>query len=172
MSDLARGATRLTEVRATFSDPSQMEAAAKELTMAGFDRADLSLPTRGHSLQEPGSTGSSKPVETDEDARQARTLGTSTAASAAALAAAGAIIATGGAAIPAVAGAVLAGGLAGGATFAATGSATGAEQQTREDQAASGRLVMSVRTMSADKVETAKAVLFRAGGADIQTVEG
>jgi hypothetical protein len=171
MSDHADGLSRLIEVRGTFADPAQLEAAAKELTMAGFDRADLTLPVRGHSLEEPGSSGSTKPVATDEDARQARTLGVSTAASAAALAAAGAIIATGGAAAPAIAGAIAAGGAIGGATYAATGGAADAEQHTREDQAAAGQLVMSVRTLTEEKRETAKTVLTRAGASDVRTVE-
>src|SRR5215469_13550407 len=82
----------LHEVRAAFGDPDAMQQAVARLEMCGFDRADLSLPEAG-----------AKPVDTDEDARQARTLSTSSAAAAAGLAAAGAVIASGGAAAPAVA---------------------------------------------------------------------
>ncbi|MFL5254503.1 MAG: hypothetical protein ACJ8AI_16705 [Rhodopila sp.] len=165
----ARGLTHLSEVRATFSDSDQMQAAVNELTMNGFDRAELTLPARGHSLDEAGSSGD-KAVATDEDARQARTLGISTAASAAGMAAAGIVIATGGAALPAVAAAVLGAGAAGGATYAATEAGVAAEQHTRDDQAAAGHLVLSVRTPTADKVEKAKAILTSAGGTNLETI--
>ncbi|MBS0644936.1 MAG: hypothetical protein U1E70_17030 [Acetobacteraceae bacterium] len=158
------------EVRASFHDSTQMQAAVNQLTLAGFDRADLTLPARGHSLDEPASEAATKPVATDEDARQARTLGASTAASAAALAAAGLVVATGGAAIPAVAGALLAGGAAGGATWAATEAGAEAEQHTRDDQAAAGHLVLAVRTTTAERIEKARTILGTAGGTDIETV--
>src|SRR4051812_14596249 len=96
-----RATGRTSEIRAAFDDSSHMQNAVSKLTMNGFDRAELTLPARGHSLDEAGSSAD-KPVATEEDARQARTLGASTAASAAALAAAGIIVATGGAAAPAV----------------------------------------------------------------------
>jgi len=147
-----------------------MQNAVSKLTMNGFDRAELTLPARGHSLDEAGSSAD-KPVATEEDARQARTLGASTAASAAALAAAGIIVATGGAAAPAVAGALLAGGAAGGATFAATSAGTEGEQHTRDDQAAAGRLVLSVRTATAEKAAKAREILTSTGGTDLQTFE-
>jgi len=169
MSTQRQGLSQLSEVRATFRDSDQMQAAVNELTMSGFDRAELTLPARGHSLDEAGSSGT-KPVATDEDARQARTLGVSTAASAVGMAAAGVVIATGGAALPAVAAAVLGGAAAGGATFAATEAGVAAEQHTRDDQAAAGHLVLSVRTPTAEKVEKAKAILTSAGGTDLQTI--
>lgn len=170
MSEQTGGLSRLCEVRATFHDPAQMQSAVNELMLAGFDRADLTLPTRGHTLDEPTPEGGTKPVATDEDAQQARTLGASTAASAAALAAGGLIIATGGAAAPAVVGALLAGGAVGGATYAATEAGAVAERHTREDQAAAGHLVLSVRTTTAEKIEKARAILGAGGGTDIETI--
>src|ERR1700712_512220 len=144
MSIEADSVSRVHEVRATFGDPDKMQDAVSKLTLSGFDRADLSLPAGGHSLDDPALEAGSKPVSTDTDAQQARTLGSSTAGAVGALAAAGITVATGGAALPAVAAAVLAGGAAGGATFAATGAATGAEQREREAQAAADELVLSV----------------------------
>jgi len=170
MKEQREGLSNRSEVRATFHDSDQMQAAVNELTMRGFDRAELTLPARGHSLGEAGSDGD-KPVSTDEDARQLRTLGASTAASAVGMAAAGIVIATGGAALPAVAAAVLGGAAAGGATFAATEAGVAGEQQTRDDQAAAGHLVLSVRTPTAEKVEKARAILTSAGGTDLQTIE-
>jgi len=171
MSESAQGASQLREVRATFADPAQMQAAADKLTMAGFDRADLSLPTQSSSLDESSLETAAKPASTESDSRQARTLGSSTAAAAVALAAAGVTIATGGAAAPAVAAAVLAGGAAGGATFAATGAIAGAEQHEREAQAAGGGLVLSVRTLTKAKQAEAIAVLKAAGATNVETLE-
>jgi len=169
MREQRQGLSQLSEVRATFPTSDRMQAAVNELTMNGFDRAELTLPARGHSLNEPGSEGD-KSVTTEEDARQVRTLGASTAASAVGMAAAGIVIATGGAALPAVAAAVLGGAAAGGATFAATEAGVASEQQTRDDQAAAGHLVLSVRTSTAEKVEKAKAILTSAGGTNVQTI--
>lgn len=170
MNNAADDVSRLQEVRATFADPDRMQEAANKLAMSGFDRADMSLPSQGHSLDESAPEAASKPVSTGEDARQARTLGSSTVGSVVALAAAGVTIATGGAAAPAVAAAVLAGGAAGGATFAATAAATGGEQQERERQAAAGGLVLSVRAQNEAKQAEAVAIMRAAGATDVQTI--
>ncbi len=168
MSSSAGGTSQLREVRATFANTDQMQAAADKLTMSGFDRSDLSLPTQGHSLDEASSATASKPVYGEADARQARTLHSSTAGAAAALAAAGVTIATGGAAAPAVAAAVLAGGAAGGGIFAISGASSGAEQQQRDSQAAGGELVLSVRAFTSAKQAEAVAILQAAGGTNIE----
>src|SRR5215211_3767609 len=109
--------TRLHEVSAHFATPEAMQAAADALAMQGFDRADLSLPDTNPQPEMATPEAGAKPVDTEEDARQARTLHASTGASAAALAAAGVVVATGGAALPAVAAAVAAGGAIGGAIY-------------------------------------------------------
>ena len=172
MSEAAGNTSSLREVRATFADPDKMQQAVSKLTLSGFDRADLSLPSsQDHSLDEASPEAAAKPVSTDSDARQARTLGSSTAGTVAALAAVGVTIATGGAALPAVAAAVLAGGAAGGATYAATGAFAGAEQSDREAQAADGGLVLSVRTVTAAKVEAAVAILRAAGATNVETLQ-
>jgi hypothetical protein len=74
------------------------------------------------------------------------------------------VVATGGAAIPAVAAAVAAGGLLGGATFAATKAADDAEQTERDRQAAAGTLILSVRTTTPDRYAKAAEALRAAGG--------
>jgi hypothetical protein len=171
MSGEADSVSRLHEVRATFGSSDMMQSAVSKLTVSGFDRADLSLPSGGHSADDGTLEAGSKPVSTDTDAQQARTLGSSTAGAVAAMAAAGITVATGGAALPAVAAAVLAGGAAGGATFAATGAATGAEQQTRDSQAASGDLVLSVRASTPAKRAEAAEILRAAGATNVETVQ-
>lgn len=134
------------QITAVFGSAEDMQDAAGRLSMSGFDRADLSLPAGDGSLGE-----RSRPAATEEDARQARTLGASTAAAVAAIAAAGVTVATGGAAAPAVAAAVVAGGAAGGATFAVHGAADKSEQQDRDSRAAAGSLTLTVRPKSAAK---------------------
>lgn len=105
----------LHEVRATFRDPDTMQDAVGRLEVSGFDRADLSLPEAAPPAARATPEYGAKEVDTEADARQARTLHTSGAAAAAGMAAAGVVIATGGAAAPAVAAAIVGGGLAGGA---------------------------------------------------------
>lgn len=124
------------EVRARFADPDAMHNAVEQLALSGFDRADLSLPDVVPPADRATPEAGAKPADTEEDARQARTLHTSGAAAAAALAAAGVVIGTGGAAAPAVAAAVIGGGLAGGAAFAVSSAANDGEQADREIRAA------------------------------------
>ncbi|HEX3576125.1 MAG TPA: hypothetical protein VHU42_16115 [Rhodopila sp.] len=172
MNDSADGTVALREVRATFASADQMQGAVSTLSVSGFDRAELSLPSpervRGTAAPEAGS----KPASTEPDARQARTLGASTAATAAALAAAGVTVATGGAAAPAVAAAAVAGGAAGGSVFAAHRTADQSEQAERDERAASGDLVLSVRTSTEAKRSEAEAILRAAGATNVQAING
>ncbi len=159
------------ELRATFASPDQMQNAVSKLSVSGFDRADLSVPT-----QPPGSENStletgSQPASTQEDAQQLRTLGASTAATVAALAAAGVTVASGGAAIPVIAAAAAAGGVAGGGVFAIHGAANNAEQHSRDERAAAGTLMLTVRTQTAAKRTEAEAILQAAGATQIETVD-
>jgi hypothetical protein len=158
----------LHEVRATFRDPEAMQNAVSQLEMSGFDRADLSLPEVSPPAERATPESGATEVDTEEDARQTRTLHTSGAAAVVGLAAAGIVVATGGAAAPAVAAAVVGGGLAGGAAFALSSAANQAEQASRERKAASGTLVLSVRTDSADKRGEAEAIMHAAGAAFVE----
>ena len=154
------------QVRATFASSDQMQDAISKLNLSGFDRADLSVL----SDESPAAAVAPESPSTEEDARQVRTLGASTAASVGAMAAAGITVATGGAAIPVIAAAVLAGGAAGGVAFAAQGAANQATQQGREQQAAAGNLVLSVRAATPGKQADAQTILRTAGGTHIQTI--
>lgn len=160
----------LREVRAAFASPDQMQDAVSRLSVSGFDRADLSLPSPGLTDGTETPEAGTKPASTESDARQARTLGASTAGAAAALAAAGVTVATGGAAAPAVAAAVVAGGAAGGSVFAVHGAADLMEQKDRDDRAASGDLVLAVRTPTEAKRTEAEAILRAAGATSIKAV--
>jgi hypothetical protein len=156
----------LHEVRARFADSAHMQEAISQLTMAGFDRADLSLPEVEPPAERSTPESGAEVPDTDEDARQARTVHTSTAAAAAALAAAGITAATGGAALPAVVAAVAAGGLVGGGTYAASSAANAVTQNERDTRAEAGTLVLSVRAPTQAKRSRAEAILLAAGGMD------
>src|ERR1700712_465641 len=97
MSDQAAGIAAPREVRATFASSEQMQDAVSKLSLSGFDRADLSLPSPGlvHGTETPES--GTKAASTGVDARQARTVGASTAAAAVAPGGGGGALATGGA---------------------------------------------------------------------------
>jgi hypothetical protein len=170
MNDQAGGITMSQEVRATFASPDQMQDAVSRLSVSGFDRADLSLPSPGLIQGRETSEAGTKPASTEADARQARTLGASTAATVAALAAAGVTVATGGAAAPAVAAAVVAGGAAGGSVFGIHGVADHMEQTDRDTRAASGDLVLAVRAATDAKRSEAEAILLAAGAPDITAI--
>jgi hypothetical protein len=159
--------SELHAVSGVFSTPDEMQEAIRRLEQAGFDRADLSVPVAPSEASTP-ETGA-KPADTDDDARQARTLHTSTGASIAALAAAGVTVATGGAAAPALAAAAVAGAVVGGATYAVSSGANQHDQQEREARAASGQLILSVRAATAAKQATAEALLRATGATEVQT---
>jgi len=170
MSDHAGGMSNLRQVRATFDNPDQMQDAVGRLSVSGFDRAEMSLPSESGESGNTDLAADSKPVSTEEDARQARTLGASLAGTAAAFAAAGVTIATGGAAAPAVAAAAVAGGAAGGAAFAVHGAADQSEQHNREARAAAGDLVLTVHAKTAAKQQEAEAILRAAGATNVERV--
>jgi hypothetical protein len=157
----------LHEIQARFSDPDALEDAVKRLELSGFDRADLSLPEVAPPPERATPESGAKPVYDDQDARQARTLHTSGAAAVAGMAAAGVVIATGGAAAPAVAAAIAGGGLAGGAVYALTSASNSSEQEDRELKAASGRLVLSVRTDTVQKRAEAESILRASGASEL-----
>ena len=91
MNDQADGTAAQRQVRATFSSSDQMQDAISKLSMSGFDRADLSLPSPGLIQGTETPEAGAKMAATDTDAQQVRTLGASTAATVAAMAAAGTV---------------------------------------------------------------------------------
>jgi outer membrane lipoprotein SlyB len=170
MNDSADRTGNLQQVRATFATPAQMQDAVGRLSLAGFDRADMSLPSPG--LLEGAETPETgtKPVSTDVDAQQARVLGASTAAAVVGMAAAGITVATGGAAAPAVAAAAVAGGAAGGSVFAARRAVDEVEQDDRDTRAATGELVLAVRAPTLEKRSEAEEVLRASGATNIELI--
>lgn len=157
----------LHEVRGTFNSAEQMQAAIQQLSVSGFDRADLSVPEAAPPAARSTPESGALEADTEDDARQARTMHTSTAATMAALAAAGVTVATGGAAAPAVAAAVAAGAAVGGATYAVSSAANQQEQTELDTRAALGSLILAVRAPTATKRSTAEGILRGAGATDI-----
>jgi hypothetical protein len=153
------------EVRATFATPDLMQNAITQLEMSGFDRADLSLPEVIPPEEFATPVAGARPADTEEDARQARTLQTSAIA---AMAAGGAVIATGGAVAPAIAAAVVGGGMFGTAAYAISSATNSEEQEDRERRAATGTLVLSVRTPNEAKRGDAEVILRSAGATSVQ----
>ncbi|MBV8573803.1 MAG: hypothetical protein JOZ58_02020 [Acetobacteraceae bacterium] len=158
------------EVQGVFPSDSALQDAISRLGTAGFDRADISvLDATADQSQATPEEGAQNP-NTEEDERQARTLHTSLAASVGVMAGAGAVVASGGALAPAVA-AAAAGGLGlGGAMQGVASAAKESEHQTREEAAAKGELVLSVRLKSADLREAAEEAMRSAGATRVQGV--
>lgn len=158
------------EVRGSFAASELMQDAIRQLSLAGFDRADLAVPEAAPPAARSTPESGALEADTDDDARQARTLHTSTAAAVAALAGAGITVATGGAAAPAVAAALIAGSAVGGATYAVSSAANEQEQVELDVRAALGKLILSVRTPTEAKRSQAESILRSAGATEIEVV--
>jgi hypothetical protein len=158
------------EMQGVFPSDSALQDAISRLTTAGFDRADLSIQDAASEGAEATPEQGAQNPTSEDDSRQARTLHTSLAASVGAMAAAGAVVATGGAAAPAVA-AAAAGGLGlGGAMQGVTQATETARHQNREEAAAQGALILSVRLQRPDQRQTAEAAMKDAGATSVQAV--
>jgi len=155
------------EVRGVFSTEAALQEAISRLTHAGFDRADLSRPKAGLSAHENTPEQGADDPNTDQDSQQLRTLETSMAGSVGALAAAGIVVATGGAALPALAAAAAAGLLVGGGTSLAVNAAAQPGLDERAVEAANGELVLAIRAPTSADRERAEAVLAEAGAEGI-----
>ncbi|WP_158743729.1 hypothetical protein [Acidisphaera sp. L21] len=158
------------EVQGIFPSDAAMQDAIAKLTLAGFDRADLSLPathtTPGHATP---NQGAADPM-TDTDVRQARTMGTSMAGAVGAMAAAGATIATGGAAGLAIAAAAAVGA---GSALAANAAGTAAkvtQEEGRDEAAAAGELVLAVHAATPEKRADAERIMQASGASKVASV--
>ena len=158
------------EVRGAFPSDQAMQDAISRLSMAGFDRAEISLPDADPAPTRATPEQSAENPETEDDSRQSRTLHTSMAASVGAMAAAGAVIATGGAALPAVAAAV-AGGLGLGAAAEGLSKASDKVQHDmREEAAARGELLLSVHLRDPARQGIAEQAMREAGASRIEGI--
>lgn len=155
-------AAKAPQVCGEFHGKEPMEEAIMRLTGSVFDRSQISVRVPG---REDAGTYSSRenPVQED-DARNLRTLGTSTAGAALGMAAAGVVIATGGAALPAVAAAAAAGGatVAAGELAGAAATPGGKTEQQHAADAGKGVVVM-VSADTPERQRKAEEILQGAG---------
>ena len=158
------------EVQGHFPGDAAMQDALARLALAGYDRADFSLPEdrRGMSPATPDE-GAENP--TDEiDQAQVRTMGTSMAGYAGAVAVAGAMIATGGAAALAAAAAAAVGAGAAVAANAAGQAADRLSVDERDQQGAAGTLILAVRTRSAAQAQEVMGLMRETGATSAEPV--
>ena len=159
------------EVQGIFPSDEALQDAIARLTQSGFDRADLSLPTaQPPSQMATPEQGASLPT-TDTDVRQVRTMATSMAGTVGAFAAAGAVIATGGLAAVAIGAAVAAGGGAALLANAAGNAAGNVQHEGRQDSAARGELVLSVRATDASRQASAVQIMRASGAIGVTALE-
>lgn len=159
------------EVQGMFPSDAALQDALSRLTLAGYDRADFSLPTPPAGGGEATPNQSAADPNTDVDAAQGRVLGSSTAASVAALAAAGATIATGGAAALAIAAAVGAGGVTAAGVTAAGAAINNATHHDRDAQAEAGQLILAVRAPDEAKRQEVMEIMQAAGATRVEGVQ-
>ena len=158
------------ELQGFFPSDASLNAALERLADAGFRRGDLSPPKEHpHWGERPESEAKNSLVK-DEDSAQLRTMGTGMAGYAGAAAVAGVTIATGGAAALAAGAAAVVG--VGSAAVANTfGHAAEASIKVQNDtMAAEGRLVLGVRTATADLAAQAREIMEAAGAEQVDAV--
>jgi hypothetical protein len=158
------------EVQGHFPNDGALQDALSRLTLAGYDRADLSLPEEQVSGEATTPNEGQNAATDDIDKTQLRTMGSSMASFAGASAVAGATIATGGAAgVAALAAAAV--GL--GTAAAATGAGKVADQANvdeRNRKGAAGTLILAVRTRSQEQVQQATEIMRQAGAGEVNAV--
>lgn len=158
------------EVQGVFPDDATMQDALSQLTLAGYDRADFSLPEEQDANGVATPNESAEPATDDADKRQLRTMGTSMAGYAGAVAVAGATLATGGAAGLAVAAAAAVGIGTGAATNAAGQAADNAQVEARNQRGREGRLILAVRTTTPEQASQVASLMQQAGASKTEAV--
>ena len=157
------------EVRGQFATDAVMQQAMSRLTLAGYDRADFSLPSdRGDSVPTPDQ-GADNPVDATDKA-QLRTMGSSMAGLVGAAAAAGATIATGGAAGIAIAAAAAVGAGSGLVANAVGHTIDRGDVEVRDAKGAIGELILAVRVTSEVEANEAAAIMQSEGATAVAQV--
>lgn len=152
------------ELQGFFPSEDALRNAVSRLAQAGFDRAELSVPSGVPGMD-------AAPPQTDVDQRQARTLGTSMAASSGAMVGAG-LAAAAGIAVAPIAAAAIVGGLAAGAIAeVAASGAISAEDATERHRAEAGELVLTVRLRDEARQTDAERAFREAGATRWEAVE-
>lgn len=159
------------EVQGVFPDDATMQDALSQLTLAGYDRADFSLPEEQPAGEPATPNESADPATDDADKRQLRTLGTSMAGYAGAVAVAGATLATGGAAGIAVAAAAAVGAGTAAAANTAGQAVDAAQVEERNRRGREGRLILAVRTTTPEQVSQVIDLMQKTGAIKTNSVE-
>ncbi len=158
------------EVQGHFRTDAELQDALSQLTLAGYDRADFSLPDdQPNSRAATPNESAGNPTDAIDKA-QLRTMGTSMAGYAGAAAVAGATLATGGAAGLAVAAAAAVGIGSGLAANAAGQAADDAGVEARDQQGAAGQLILAVRTTSEVEAVEVTAIMRAAHATEVAAV--
>ncbi len=164
-------AAAVQEVQGVFPDDATMQDALSQLTLAGYDRADFSLPEEQPAGQMATPNESADPATDDADKRQLRTMGTSMAGYAGAVAVAGATLATGGAASLAVAAAAAVGAGTAAAANTAGQAADATQVEERNRRGREGRLILAVRTTTPAQVDQVVGLMQEAGATKTNAIE-
>lgn len=164
-------AETVTEVQGHFPNDAALQGALGRLTLAGYDRAEFSLPTdRPASAQSTPNEGAETPVD-QIDKSQLRTMGTSMAGYAGGAAAAGLTLATGGAAGIAIAAALAVGAGSAAAVNAAGTAVSTANTDERNRRGDEGTLILAVRTTTPAQIQETTDIMHQAGATAVETVE-
>ena len=159
------------EVQGAFPSDASLQDALSQLTLAGYDRADFSLPQdRDDGRADTANESAENPID-QTDKSQLRTMGTSMAGYAGAVAVAGATLATGGAAGVAIAAAAAVGAGTGLAAHAAGQAADNANIANRDERGREGRLILAVRARSAEKAQEIIGIMHQAGAHEVTSIE-
>lgn len=158
------------EIQGVFPGDDMMQDALSELTLAGYDRPDFSLPEDQPAGEVVSPNESAEAATDDVDKRQLRTMGTSMAGYAGAVAVAGATLATGGAAGLAITAAVAVGAGTAATANAAGQAADNAQVEGRNQRARDGKLVLAVRTSTSDQADQVMALMRKAGATRVEPV--
>ena len=158
------------EVQAIFPSDAALQTAIAELTRAGFDRAEFSLPHVTNAAGDATPNESAENPDTVDDRTQIRNMNTSMAAAGAGMIGAGIVVATGGLAAVAVAAAVGAAAVAGGGVHALHSAELDSQTDDRNAAASRGELVLAVHTRDAERRARAEAILQAAGASRVAAV--
>ena len=158
------------EVQGRFPDDATLQDALGRLTLAGYDRADFSLPDDQPTVASSTPNESADNPTDNIDKAQLRTMGTGMAGYIGAVAVAGATIATGGAAGLAIAAAAAVGAGTAAVANAAGQAADQAGVEERNQRGAAGTLTLAVRATSDEEAQEVVHLMQLAGATSAEPV--
>ena len=157
------------EVQGHFPNDAALQDALSRLTLAGYDRADFSLPEE-QTTALPTPNESQNAATDDIDKTQLRTMASGMAGFAGAAAVAGATIATGGAAGVATLAATAIGAGMMAATTGAGKAVDQADVDERNRKGAIGKLILAVRTRSEAQAQQVMQIMREAGAGEASPI--